>query len=132
MFIVRAVSQGTCGLISELGRQTTKGEFFCGGGRITVKSNCSLQRNLISPSYSALGGNAPHAAARKIEATKTSITFPSVKERVMAFQLVAQKYSNTQERNTLSKELLVVKQSSSLNHSGVLNHDPVLSVSSKT
>lgn len=32
MFIVRAVSQGTCGLISGLGRQTTKGEFFCGGG----------------------------------------------------------------------------------------------------
>ncbi|EHW5945965.1 hypothetical protein [Escherichia coli] len=133
MFIVRTVSQGTGGLISGLGQQTTKGEFFvCGGRSITVKSNCSLQRNLISPSYPALGGNAPHAAARKIEATKTSITFPSVKERAMAFQAVAQKHSNTQERNTLSKELSVVKQSSSLNHSGVLNHDPVLSVSSKT
>ncbi|MGK3686844.1 hypothetical protein ACSLPA_31270, partial [Escherichia coli] len=73
MFIVRTVTQGTGGLISGSGRQTTKGEFFvCGGGgrSITVKSNCSLQRNLISPSYSALGGNAPHAAARKIEATK--------------------------------------------------------------
>lgn len=32
MFIVRTVSQGTGGLISGLGQQTTKGEFFvCGG-----------------------------------------------------------------------------------------------------
>ncbi|EFK3963432.1 hypothetical protein ABMO53_004636, partial [Escherichia coli] len=94
--------------------------------------NCFLQRNLISPSYSVLGGNTPHTAARRIESAKTSIVFPSVKERIMAFLEAVQQCSKSQINNTVLKELLVVKPSASLNYSDVLNHSSVLSVSSET
>ncbi len=79
-----------------------------------------------------MGGNTPHTTARKIEVAKTSIAFPSVKERIMAFQEAVQQCSNSPINNTTLKELSVVKVSSSLNHSGVLNHSSVLSVSSET
>ena len=103
-----------------------------GGHSIAVKGNCFLQRNLISPSYSVLGGNTPHTAARRIESAKTSIAFPSVKERIMAFLEAVQQCSKSQINNTVLKELLVVKPGASLNYSDVLNHSSVLSVSSET
>ncbi|HFK4695235.1 TPA: hypothetical protein ACG0PI_004777, partial [Escherichia coli] len=127
MFVVRAVGRVAGDLTSGPGQLATKG-----GGSVAVKSNCFLQRNLIAPSYSALGGNTPHTTARKIEVAKTSIAFPSVKEKIMAFQEAVQQCSNSPINNTTLKELSVVKVSTSLNHSGVLNHSSVLSVSSET
>ncbi|EEV9304890.1 hypothetical protein ACXIDX_004789 [Escherichia coli] len=134
MFVIRALSQGGGNLTSGLGLVATKmGEELLSGRDITVKSSCFLQRNLISPSYSALGGYTPHTAARKIEAAKTGIAFPSVKERVMAFQAAAQQCLNSQVKtlNTALKEPSVVKLSTSLNHSGVLSHSSALSDSSE-
>ncbi|EFH0086865.1 hypothetical protein MM368_004811 [Escherichia coli] len=112
MFVIRALSQGGGNLTSGLGLVATKmGEELLSGRDITVKSSCFLQRNLISPSYSALGGYTPHTAARKIEAAKTGIAFPSVKERVMAFQAAAQQCLNSQVKtlNTALKEPSVVE-----------------------
>ncbi len=131
MFVIRAVSQRVVGdLTSGSGQLTTKGS-ISGARSITLKNNCFLQRNSINPSYSALGRNTPHTAVRKIEVAKTSIAFPSVKERIMAFQAAEQQCSNSQTNNTVLKEPSMIKLNTSLNHPGLLNHKPVSSDSSE-
>ncbi|WP_409024419.1 hypothetical protein [Escherichia coli] len=124
MFVVRAVGRVAGDLTSGPGQLANK------RGAVLPKKQLLFTKKLNRSFLFCFGGNTPHTTARKIEVAKTSIAFPSVKEKIMAFQEAVQQCSNSPINNTTLKELSVVKVSTSLNHSGVLNHSSVSSVSS--